>query len=202
MEPKAIYEKLQATFGDAVTEYRGADTGAAPDKGIKDPYCFVRPEKLHEVMRYLRDDPELGFDFLDNLTGVDWPDKKAIHVVYHMFSYDKRHRMGVKVSLDRAAPAVATVEDLWPVAGWHEREAYDLLGVKFEGHGDLRRVLLPDDWEGHPLRKDFVEKGAYHGIPTTRPNPLELFKISLPKDAPAKADAAAAAKAPAPEKKA
>src|SRR6266571_516606 len=90
---------------------------------------------------------------------------------------DKDPWFQVKPFLPREDPAIPTLVNVWSVANWQERECYDLLGVLFEGHPDLRRLLLPDDWEGYPLRKDYGEKDEYHGIPTTRPNPLELFQI-------------------------
>ena len=83
----------------------------------------------------------------------------------------------LKVLLDRNKPEMDTVSTLWPTAEWLERECYDLLGVVFRGHRDLRRLLLPDDWVGYPLRKDYEEQPTYHGIPTIRPNPLELLQI-------------------------
>jgi NADH-quinone oxidoreductase subunit C len=101
-------------------------------------------------------------------------------VVYHVYSYEKKHRIVLKCFLDRADPVLPTVQEVWRAANWQERECFDLLGVLFDGHPDLRRLLLPDDWEGHPLRKDYTEPDHYHGIPTVRPNPIELYAIKVP----------------------
>jgi NADH-quinone oxidoreductase subunit C len=144
----------------------------------------VRPADLVRVAEFLKTDPRFSIDSLECLTGIDHPDRANIAVVYHLFSYALRHRIVMKVFLPREAPEVATLCRVWSVANWQERECYDLLGVVFTGHPDLRRILLPDDWEGHPLRKDYRERAEYHGIPTTRPNPLELLQIRKP---PAKA---------------
>ena len=119
----------------------------------------------------------MAFDWLECLTGTDYPERGQIHVAYHLWSYTRRHRAVVKVLLPREDPVMRTLSGVWPVAIWQERECFDLLGVRFVGHPDLRRILLPDDWVGHPLRKDFVEATHYHGIPTTRPAPLDLLKI-------------------------
>ncbi len=184
MQAKEIFDNLQKKFGEEVV----FDFHADPKKD-KDPWCQVQGWRIDEVARYLRDDPELRFDWLQCLTGVDYPDKKQIHVVYHLWSYAKKHAFVVKCFLPREDPSLPSLVDVWKTANWHERETFDLLGVLFEGHPDLRRLLLPDDWEGHPLRKDFAEKGDYHGIPTVRPNPLELFKISIPEKGSEKAKA-------------
>jgi NADH-quinone oxidoreductase subunit C len=141
---------------------------------------------------------------MECLTGVDWPDKSEIHVVVHLFSYTHKHRVVLKVALPRESATMPTLSTVWSAANWQERECWDLLGVHFEGHPDLRRIMLPDDWEGHPLRKDYKQKAEYHGIPTTRTNPLELLKPKAPPKEPAaekKAEAkdAAADKKPAPK---
>jgi NADH-quinone oxidoreductase subunit C len=128
----------------------------------------------------LKTDPAFAFDYLECITGVDYPDDKKIAVVYHLYSYSKKHRIVLKAFLDREDPAIPTLVNVWSCANWQERECFDLLGVIFEGHPDLRRLLLPDDWEGYPLRKDYEEKDSYHDIPTIRPNPIDLFKIKLP----------------------
>ena len=208
MDSKGIFEALQAKFGEDVV------FGYEPPKlATLDDHFFVKPERLTDVAKHLRDDPKLDFDYLECVTGVDYPnapvvapandeqeepEKGTIHVVYHLRSYDKKHRAVVKVSLSRQEPRVATLSDVWSAANWQERECYDLLGVQFDGHPDLRRIMLPDDWEGYPLRKDYVEKPEYHGIPTTRPNPFDLLVINKK---PAKAAAKPAAKK-APAKKA
>ena len=174
-----IHERLKARFGDAV--------GPLTEPKI-DPWCVVQKERLVEVCRFLKAEPGLELDFLEDLTAVDWPKKNVIEVVYHLVSYKHRHVLKLKVEADRAAAVVPTVEGVWKTANWFEREVYDLFGVDFPGHPDLRRIMLPDDWVGHPLRKDYQEAGGWHGISNVRENPLvELKRLD---------DAAKAAKAP------
>ncbi|AUX27622.1 NADH dehydrogenase subunit C [Sorangium cellulosum] len=176
MTPEEIFQALQAKLGEAAV----FDLHPVSAKD-RDAWFQVAPGELEEVCLHLRDAPELDCDSLECITGVDYPDLKKIAVVYHIYSYAKKHRIVLKAFLDRDSPALPTLVDVWSSANWQERECFDLLGVRFEGHPDLRRLLLPDDWEGHPLRKDWQEKAEYHGIPTQRPNPVELFKIKLPK---------------------
>lgn len=140
-----------------------------------DPAEPVAPHAIPALMTILRDDPALRFDFLQNLTAVDWIKRDVIEVVYHLFSYTHRHDIAVKVDLPRAAPRVASVAAVWPTADWMEREQFDLLGVVFLNHPDLRRLLMPDDWIGHPMRKDYHEARSYRGMPTSRPSPLDLL---------------------------
>ncbi len=172
MSPLEIFEQLRAALADE----SAFDLHADPKKD-KDPSFQVTPAALVRACTWLRDDERTAFDFMECMTGTDWPEKKQIQVTLHLYSYARKHRAVLKVMLDRDAPRMPTLTGVWPVAGWQERECFDLLGVVFEGHPDLRRLLLPDDWIGHPLRKDFKEANAYHGIPTTRPNPIDLLKI-------------------------
>jgi NADH-quinone oxidoreductase subunit D len=157
MTPGEIHEALRARFGEDVLGFEDA---------LRDQTVRIAPGRLHDACLFLRDDDALHCDFLRCLTGVDR--KEAIDVVYHVFSYGKRHGIVLRVRLDRERPEVASVQDVWPTANWYEREAYDLLGVAFRGHPDLPRLLLPDDWVGHPLRKDYQRPAEYHGIPTSR----------------------------------
>jgi NADH-quinone oxidoreductase subunit C len=149
---------------------------------VLDPFVVVEPGDLVEIARFLRDDPGLGFDLLNCISGVDYfePDpKKApkagfdphMEVVYHLHSFKQRHRLVLKVMLPRwkdnhpgDLPEVPTVSGVWRGADWHEREVYDLSGVWFTDHPDLRRILLAEDWVGHPLRKDYEYPLEYHGI--------------------------------------
>jgi len=175
MTPESIFKRLEAELGaEAVFDFR-----ADPVKD-RDPWFKVAPARIEDVCERLKHDPELACDYLECITGVDYPTDKKIAVVYHVYSYTKKHRVVLKCFLDRASPALPTVVNVWSAANWQERECFDLLGVNFEGHPDLRRLLLPEDWEGHPLRKDYKEKDEYHGIPTVRPNPVELFQIKTP----------------------
>jgi NADH-quinone oxidoreductase subunit C len=183
MTPQDIFKKLQAQFGDQAV----FDLHEDPKKD-KDPWFQCAPYSFEEVGTFLRDDPECLFDYMECLTGTDYVKEGQIRVTWHLYSYPLKHRVVIKCFLPRADAAMPTMVNVWPVCNWQERECFDLLGVLFEGHPDLRRLLLPDDWEGHPMRKDYGEKDEYHGIPTTRPNPLELFKIGVPgKDAKAPA---------------
>ncbi len=174
MKAEEIFDKLKGELGEAAV-FDFHPTGAD-----KDPWFQVDPYGIEAVAVKMKTDPDLHFDYLECITGIDFPDDKKIHVVYHVYSYAKKHRIVMKALLDRDDPALPTLCNVWPAANWQERECFDLLGVLFDGHPDLRRLLLPDDWEGHPLRKDYAEADEYHGIPTIRPNPVELFSIKLP----------------------
>jgi NADH-quinone oxidoreductase subunit C len=167
MTTHEIHERLKARFGD--------DVGPLSEPKV-DAFCVVKPERIVEVCRFLASEPGIEMDFLEDLTAIDWPKRSVIEVVYHLLSYRHRHELVLKVELDRAAPAVSTVESIWKTANWFEREVYDLFGVSFAGHPDLRRIMLPDDWVGHPLRKDYQEAGGWHGISNIRENPLVELK--------------------------
>jgi NADH-quinone oxidoreductase subunit C len=169
-----IHQQLLARFGAAVITGQKAEA--------KDPWIEVAPHALLDVMRVLKSDPAYDFNHLCDLTGVDYfePDPKLaakfpyephLAVVYHLHSLKLGHRLVVKVKLPRwkndrpgELPEVPSVSAIWPIADWHEREAYDLMGIHFSGHPNLVRILCPDDWEGHPLRKDYEMPLEYHGI--------------------------------------
>ena len=159
MTAKEIYERARELCPGGVDDL---------DEQVLDPFFKVKAASLKELLLALRDDDVLKFDVLSDLTAVDLPKEEIIQVVYHLYSYESRQQTVIKVDLDRAAPRIATVEDIWKVANWFEREVFDLFGVVFEGHSDLRRILLPEDWVGYPLRKDFVEQEEYDGISTER----------------------------------
>jgi NADH-quinone oxidoreductase subunit C len=155
MTAAEIYEKIKNGFGEAIS--------ALHAEGL-DPFVVVtQPVRLPELARFLNDDPELRFTSLMCLSGVD--DGTMLGVVYNLCSMDNKHRFTLKVEgLDRENPHVPTVEKIWPTANWHEREAYDMFGIIFDEHSDLRRILCPDDWEGWPLRKDYQVQEFWHGI--------------------------------------
>ena len=144
----ALLEKVRALFAaDVVSshDHRGDDT------------IVVAREALPKVMKALRDEADLGFDQLIDLTAVDFMGKKTprFEVVYHLYSYTHLHRLRVKVEVSGEDPAVDTMTGLWRVANWMEREAWDMYGIRFRGHPDLRRVLMYEEFQGHPLRKDY-----------------------------------------------
>lgn len=168
-----IVEKLQARFSAGIT---------AVKTDVLDPWVEVAADQILPVCEFLKSDPELQFDSLNDLCGVDYfePDVKKqakyghephLEVVYHLFSYSARHSLTLKVRLPRSGtagadslPELDSVAGVWSIADWHERECYDLVGIHFKNHPNLRRILCPEDWDGHPLRKDYEFPLEYHGI--------------------------------------
>ena len=142
--------KLQERFGDAVLEahdFRGDETVA------------VRSEKIVDVLQFLKGDPELDFDFLSDLCGVHYPEREyQYEVVYHLYSFSRNRRLRIKARIFQGDSCPTSV-GVFAGANWLEREAWDMVGIRFEGHPDLRRILMPDDFEGHPLRRDFPLTG-------------------------------------------
>jgi NADH-quinone oxidoreductase subunit C len=151
---KEIVDRLKSRFPSAVLEI------VEPNG---DPYAVVDPAQLIDVCSFLKDTPDLEFDYLASLSGTD--DLTNLWSVIHLYSIRRNHRFVMKVKHDRANPSVASLCPLWPTANWHEREAYDLYGIRYEGHPDLRRILLPEDWPGYPMRKDYDFPEHYPGIP-------------------------------------
>lgn len=150
-----VHQKLAQKFPKAVLE----KTDSKPDPSLK-----IDPAQIHDVVKYLRD--ELHFEALSNLSGIDYPAIPALAVIYHLYSFQHKTMVALKVYLPREeAPKVRSVTDLYKSGNWMEREAYDLFGIHFEGHPDHRRILMPPDWVGAPLRKDYVTPDYYNGMP-------------------------------------
>lgn len=174
MDIQGIHAILLERFGETVV-------GSQPFKAT-DPWIQVAAGSIVEVGTFLRDDSRLLFNHLNDLCGVDYletdPKKQAkfghephLEVVYHLSSLKLRHLLKVKVVLPRwkddvagQLPVVPSVSGVWSIANWHEREAYDLVGIDFSGHPNLRRILCPEDWVGHALRKDYDFPLEYHGV--------------------------------------
>jgi len=174
MDAQAIHQRLKTRFE--------ANVGDCDTYG-KDPSIAVQPAAIADVCRFLHDEPDLRFDALSNETGVDYKAKDIIQIVYHLYSYPHRHAIVLKVDVPREQPELPTVEGIWKAANWLEREIYDLLGVTFHGHSDLRRLLMPEDWDGHPARKDYpvqIQKTAqtYEPLEVSQ----EQFRANLERD--------------------
>jgi NADH-quinone oxidoreductase subunit C len=139
----ALVERLQERFEDVLV--------ARDEATVTIPSSDVLP-----TLRALRDDPALSFGWLSGVTCTDWPDRDPrFWLAYHLRSLEHGHRVRVKAGLPAETPRVASVTPMFPTANWHEREVFDMFGVTFDGHPDLRRILMPSDWDGHPLRKDY-----------------------------------------------
>jgi NADH-quinone oxidoreductase subunit C len=154
MKADEIATLLKEQFGEKVGEVK---TDALT------PWAAIEPASLLEICRFMRSDSRLDMDHLELLGGVDFKDR--IEVVYVLNSLQHGHRFTLKCRLPREAPSLPSVETVWAVANWHERETYDMFGVVFEGSSDLRRILCPDDWEGYPLRKDYKFPTSYRDMP-------------------------------------
>ncbi|MEW6670965.1 MAG: NADH-quinone oxidoreductase subunit C [Thermodesulfobacteriota bacterium] len=150
-----IISLIQAQTAEAVV--------AASADGLH-PHVRVKPERLLEVCSYIKTEPQLNFDLLRCISAIDRPQEALIELSYDVLSIPLNHAIAVKVMLDRARPEIDSVCSIWPAAEWHEREAFDLMGVSFKNHPDLRRILMPDDWSGYPLRKDYQDLTEYHGL--------------------------------------
>lgn len=148
----------------------GKDVIIDEERNGLQPALIIQPEKLPEVCFELRDNSSTYFDFLSCITAVDYgADQNKFGVVYHLASIPYKNQLVLKAVKEHSRdnddlPVFPSVASVWRTAEWHEREAYDLVGVYFEGNEDLRRILLPDDWEGHPLRKDYTNPEYYKGI--------------------------------------
>lgn len=167
MTPEEICRILKDRFGDAIED-------AVLEGGH--PYARIAADRWPKVAVFLRDDPRLGFNDLRCISALDLLAEDKLACVYDLYHVPmerptelstQTHVFAVRVVTDRNNPVIPSVAHVWPAADWHEREAYDLMGITFTGHPDLRRILCPDDWAGHPLRKDYEFPLDYHGIPAT-----------------------------------
>ncbi|MCL5020911.1 MAG: NADH-quinone oxidoreductase subunit C [Bacteroidetes bacterium] len=155
MNANEIHDKIKSRFPAGVVEFK-------PD-AVTEPYIVIRTDLIREVADFLSRDPDLKFDYLMSLSGVDYKDGN-LGVVYHLYSIERKNRIVLKVKISKDKSDVPSVEPVWKTANWHEREAFDLFGIVFLDHPDLRRILLPDDWEGYPLRKDYKVQEYYQGM--------------------------------------
>ncbi|MBI5050361.1 MAG: NADH-quinone oxidoreductase subunit C [Nitrospirae bacterium] len=152
MEAREIAEAIKEIFQlevKDIQEFRGQVS------------VIIKKERIHEIMKYLYDTAEFCFDYLQDLCGVDYLDKKEkrFEIVYHLYSFRHRHMIRIKAEVPEDDMFIDSVVCIWTGANWHEREAYDMYGIVFKGHPDLRRILMPEDWEGFPLRKDYPLRG-------------------------------------------
>ena len=169
--PEEIFEILKSQFADAIIEM-STDLPT-------EPIISIQPEKIREIFQFLSDNEELKFDSLMNLSGVDDANGEKVKdenendiiqggtlsVYYHFYSIELKHKITLKVSTDRENPQIPSVESIYKTANWHEREVFDMYGIVFSGHPDLRRILMPEDWEaGYPLRKDYQNPEYYNGM--------------------------------------
>jgi len=163
MEPLEIVDRLKEKFFSEVVNV---------EQFRDQVFVSLKREKLLDICRYLHDDPDISMDYLADLCGVDYPDKRhRFEVIYNLYSIKYGHRLILKALLQEDDLTIESVVSVWKGANWHEREACDMYGIVFSGHPDLRRILMPEDWEGYPLRKDYPLKSddvEYRGFEEIR----------------------------------
>lgn len=166
MTQAEIYDLLVREFKESILEFSNEQFAQ---------FIIVDSEAWYEIASYVKEQPELLLDALMCLSGVDLgPKEDKMEVVYHLFSMQYRHSVTIKVQGPREEFHVPSVESVWRTADWHEREAYDMFGIIFDGHRYLKRLLLPSDWEGYPLKKDYQVQEYYHGIRVPKIKPKKL----------------------------
>ncbi len=172
MAPEEICGILKSEFGEAVED-------ACLDCGR--PYALVSADSWPKIARFLRDDARLGFNLLCCITSLDMLAENKLAAIYDVcrIPFEGKadllefvHEFAVRIEVDRDSPSIPSVAEIWPAADWHEREAFDMMGIVFDGHPDLRRILCPDDWVGYPLLKDYEFPVEYQGIPGTTEHEL------------------------------
>jgi len=156
MTAQEIYTKLSGKFGDRILEFM--------EEGTQNPTIHIKPQGSLPIFEYLKSEETLQMDSLMNLAGHDPEAESDLVVIYHLHSTELDHYITLKTFTSRETPKVDSVATLYRTADWHEREAYDLFGIIFEGHPDLKRILMEEDWEGYPLRKDYVPAEFYRGM--------------------------------------
>jgi NADH-quinone oxidoreductase subunit C len=154
MNAQEIYDLLKNKFGESILESK---------LDALQPWVRIAADHTKEIAFFLRDEHALDFDYMSSLSGVDYNDG-TFGVVYHLASMKYKHKIVLKVKCPRDNPHVQSVSSVWGTANWHEREAYDMYGIVFDEHPDLRRLLMADDWVGHPLRKDYKTPEFYNGM--------------------------------------
>ena len=156
-------------FKTILEEMFGAGVVLAEDLNTTPNSLQIEHSKIMDVCQELWLNKLCYFDSLSSITGIDnGPEVNTMEVVYNLYSIPMEHHLMLKVVVSRNKPEVPSVTDIWKTANWHERETFDLLGIVFTNHPDLRRLLMPADWEGHPLRKDYTEPERYRGMKTKR----------------------------------
>ena len=152
MEPLEIAERLKEQFPDEV---------AGVTQSGEQVSVIVKRGRISDICRYLHDDPAICMNYLSDLCGVDYPDRKPrFEVVYNLYSLKHFHRLRLKALVPEEELSIDSIVSVWAGANWHERETCDMYGIVFNNHPDLRRILMPEDWEGFPLRKDYPLKGT------------------------------------------
>jgi len=155
MNFKEIVKYLENKAGDKMSLEEGKDV------------IYLNADIWNDISQLLKNDTDLSFDYLMCISSYDKGDNKTFGVAYNFYSNEKSHYLEVRIEVEDGV-SIPSVSSLWRTADWHEREAYDMMGIHFEGHPNLKRILLADDWEGHPLRKNYKEPNYYHGLPVPK----------------------------------